>query len=71
MLSLVCMLGMDCENPIVLDATIASDVPPKIGGIELTLPADAEWDEDGMSLADNTGVSRGGDANVSSVHVGE
>ena len=41
-LSLVCMLGMDCENPTVVDAAIASDVPPKIGGIELTLPAGAE-----------------------------
>ena len=65
------MLDMDCENPTVVDAAVASDVPPKIGGIELTLPAGAEWDGDGMSLADNTCVSRGGDANVSSVHVGE
>ena len=41
-LSLVFMLGIDCENPAVVDAAIASDVPPKIGGIELTLPAGAE-----------------------------
>ena len=41
-LSLVCMLGMDCENPTMVDAAVASDVPPKIGGIELTLPAGAE-----------------------------
>ena len=34
-LSLVCMLGMDCENPTVVDATVASYVPPKVGGIEL------------------------------------
>ena len=37
-LSLVCMLGMDCENPTVVDATVASDVPPKVGGIELVKP---------------------------------
>ena len=36
------MLGMDCENPTVVDAVVASDVPHKIGGIELTLPAGAE-----------------------------
>ena len=41
-LSLVCMLGMDCENPAVVDVAVASDVPHKIGGIELTLPAGAE-----------------------------
>ena len=41
-LSSVCMLDMDCENPIVVDAAVASDVPPKIGGIELTLLAGAE-----------------------------
>ena len=36
-LSSVCMLDMDCENPTVVDAAVASDVPPKIGGIELSL----------------------------------
>ena len=41
-LSLVCMLGMGCENPAVVNATVASDVPPKVGGIELTLPTGAE-----------------------------
>ena len=38
-LSLVCM---DCENPVVVNAAVASDVPPKVGGIELTLSAGAE-----------------------------
>ena len=42
LLSLVCMLGMDCENPVVVDVVVASDIPPKVGGIELTLPAGAE-----------------------------
>ena len=41
-LSLVSMLGMDCENPAVIDAAVATDVPPKVGGIELTLPHGAE-----------------------------
>ena len=41
-LSLVCMLGMDYENPVVVDAAVALDVSPKIGGTELTLPAGAE-----------------------------
>ena len=36
------MLGMDCENPVVVDAAVALDVPPKIGGIDLTLPAGAD-----------------------------
>ena len=40
-LSLVCMLGMNCENLVVVDAAVASDVPPKVGGIELTLPTSA------------------------------
>ena len=30
------MLSMDCENPAVVDVAVASDVPPKVGGIELT-----------------------------------
>ena len=41
-LSLVCMLGMDCENPAIIDAAVASNVPHKVGGIELTLPTGAE-----------------------------
>ena len=41
-LSLVCMLGMNCENPVVVNAAIASNVPPKVGRIELTLPTGAE-----------------------------
>ena len=36
------MLAMYCENPAVVDAAVASDVPPKVGGIELTLPTGAE-----------------------------
>ena len=36
------MLDMDCENPAIVDAAVASDVPPKEGGIKLTLPAGAE-----------------------------
>ena len=41
-LSLVCMIGMDCENPTVIDVVVASDVPHKVGGKELTLLAGAE-----------------------------
>ena len=41
-LSLVCMLGMDCENLAFVDDAVASDVPPKVCGIELILPAGAE-----------------------------
>ena len=49
------MLGMDCEEPAIADAEVATDAP---GVFKITLVTGEELDKDGMFVPCKTGVSR-------------